>query len=139
MNIPKWIKKQLKYFKCINCQENTRLKGICGIGVHLSAKDSKQVFFIQYKCIKCEQRMNIQINQMTTQQLAIQLNGELMSTSDDSEIKSQKNKKISKSLISQKQVTSVKKFLNSQDDFQIFLNYFGAQNIKQEKQNEKNI
>ena len=109
--------------------------GIVGIGVHYGQKNKQNtVFFLEYRCVGCGDPTVLQFDKMTTKELAQELVEATMDTGQsqtpkDFHFQESKNKPAKsgkKSLISDRQIISYKRFLNSNEDFQDVLKYIGV-------------
>ena len=68
MDIPIWLKDNLKDYKCSHCEKTMIEENISGVGIRNSTKyEDKTVFFFEYHCKDCDSRLFVELDFMSVE------------------------------------------------------------------------
>ena len=131
VEIPSWLKKNINKYSCPHCTINMKSERVVGVGIRMSTKyKDKSVFFFEYDCEKCENRVFVELDFMTVEDYVMSMLDEYTGPDDKEEKKESKkmgkmNKKESKSKIQDEEVDQMKSFLKSCTNWDDFLSAMG--------------
>lgn len=93
IDIPKWLKESIHKYACLHCACKMKESDILGIGVRMSSKyKNKSVFFFEYLCKECKNRVFVELDFMTVEDLVMQMLDDYTNTDDvDVEVESKKS------------------------------------------------
>ena len=124
VEIPSWLKKSINKYSCPHCSVDMESERVVGVGIRMSTKyKDKSVFFFEYDCVKCKNRVFVELDFMTVEDYVMSMLDEYTGPDEKDNKKENKsinkvNQKPSKSKIQDSEVDQMKGFLKS------FTNYY---------------
>lgn len=68
IDLPNWLKDSLSSYKCLHCKKHMVEDHITGVGIRQSSKyKDKTVFFFEYDCPFCENRLFVELDLMSVE------------------------------------------------------------------------
>jgi hypothetical protein len=141
VEIPDWLKQSIEKYSCPHCTVTMVRDRVVGVGIRMSTKyKDKSVFFFEYDCEKCENRVFVELDFMTVEDFVMSMLDEYTGPDGERNDKTSKktgraNKKATKSKIQDAEVLEMKDFLkkcSSGDDLLTAMG-FSTETIEQYK------
>ncbi|MFW6129641.1 MAG: hypothetical protein ACOC56_00565 [Atribacterota bacterium] len=74
LDLPSWLKDNLSSYKCLHCKKHMVEDHIIGVGIRQSSKyEGKTVFFFEYDCPFCENRLFVELDLMSVEDYVFEM------------------------------------------------------------------